>query len=794
MRMWLGRDHAVKGGYVSSGVDDRAGGRLRRNSRLAAAAVLAACVSAGVAVAPAPAYAATGADASQDASGSIAVAARPSRPRIGLVLGGGGAKGAAHVGVLSVLDELRIPVDCIVGTSMGALVGGTYASGMSAAELDTAVRAISWQEAIGSTGLRAQVPMRRKLTRGTYSLGLEFGVRDGGLAAPSGLVNTQNIDLTIQYLVARSRGVAEFDRLPIPFRAVATDMQTGDMVVLDRGDLALAMRASMAVPGVFSPVSMDGRVLGDGGLTRNVPVDIARQTCADVVIAVAVPNPAPTAEELRSPLTLMSRTLDVLIGANERQQLETLGSDDVKILVEMGDIGSGSFDRVADAIPLGRSAALARRAELERYSVPEAEYLAWRDAASRPGRNPVTLAGVNLNGLVRANPDFVRRTLDLEAGDVVDARGIGDRAMAVFALSDFERVAYTLGGDPESATLEMHLTEKSWGPHIVRFDLGVQMDTDGTTAFTLGADYLQTWINDRGGELHGVLRIGRTSVLEGAVYQPLDRAQRWFVEPGISAQRSLEDVFVDGEPVTRTEFASAWGYADVGRVFGNRAELRTGIRYGVQSADRDFGAGTAFDVDPEGYGGFAARFTFDSRDRDVLWRAGTVARVQYFRSSDTLGMQAAPYERLEGTATVLLPFLRNVGYLRVGGGSSLDTRLPLYDTFTLGGPVSLPGLSLGELRGDSYWNVQAAYMQRLADLNYVFGRSLYTGVTLTAADMNGRIDGIRGAPIYSGAWVLAGRTALGPLTLSVGATTDGDWQIVFGLGRPIEERTITDPW
>ncbi|MBK7903082.1 MAG: patatin-like phospholipase family protein [Proteobacteria bacterium] len=307
------------------------------------------------------------------------------RPRIGLVLGGGGAKGAAHLGVLGVLDEMRIPVDCIIGTSMGALVGGTYASGMSADELETAIRAISWQEAIGRRGLRAQVPMRRKLTSNTYSNSLEFGVRDGRLVAPSGLINTQNVDLTIQYLVGRSRGIAEFDRLPIPFRAVATDMQNGEMVVLDRGDLALAMRASMAVPGVFSPVNIDGRILGDGGLTRNVPVDIARQTCADVVIAVAVPNPLPTAAELRSPLTLMSRTLDVLIGANERQQLDTLGPDDVKIVIEMGDIGSASFDRVNDAIPLGRAAALAHRDALARYAVTEDEYLAWRESASRPG-------------------------------------------------------------------------------------------------------------------------------------------------------------------------------------------------------------------------------------------------------------------------------------------------------------------------------------------------------------------------------------------------------------------------
>jgi len=728
-------------------------------------------------------------------AGEVPVAGSPPapRPRIGLVLGGGGAKGAAHVGVLGVLDELRIPVDCIVGTSMGALVGGTYASGMSADELEEAFRAISWQETIGSRGLRALLPMRRKLTANTSSNGLEFGARGGRLVAPAGLVNSQNIDLTIQYLVARSRGITEFDGLPIPFRAVATDMQSGEMVVLDRGDLALAMRASMAVPGVFSPVSLNGQVLGDGGLTRNVPVDIARQTCADVVIAVALPNPVPTVEELRRPLALISRTLDVLVGANERKQLDTLGPADVRIVIDTGNIGSASFDRVADAIPLGRAAALAHRAELERYAVPEAEYLAWRESAGRPGRADITLAGVNLNGLSRANPAFIRQTLGLQAGDVVDARGIAERANAVFALSDFERVGYSLGGTPALPTLELHLQEKSWGPHIVRFDLGFQLGTDGNTAFTAGGDYLQTWINPRGGELRGSLRLGRTSGVEASLYQPLDAAHRWFVEPGAAAERATEDLFDDGDAVTRQEFSSAWGYLDAGRMFGNRAELRAGVRAGIQSSDREIGSAVFPEIETEGYGGFALRYTFDSRDRDVVWRAGSFARLNYFRSANALGADAPPYERLEGTATVVLPLRRNVGYLRVSGGSSLGSSLPLYDSFTLGGPVSLPGLSLGELRGSSYWSVQTTYLQQIADLNYVFGQAIYTGLTLTAADMSGRIDGVRASPTYSGAFVLAGRTPLGPVTLSLAATTTGEWQLVLGLGRPIEERTINDP-
>jgi NTE family protein len=713
------------------------------------------------------------------------------RPRIGLALGGGGAKGAAHVGVLSVLEELRVPIDCIVGTSMGALVGGTFASGLDAAELEKAVRAISWREVIARSGLRAKVPMRRKLAGNTYSNSLEFGVRDRGLVVPSGLINTQNIDLTIQYLVARGRGVADFEQLPIPFRAVATDMQNGQMVVLRDGDLALAMRASMAVPGAFAPVTIGGRILGDGGLTRNVPVDIARQTCADVVIAVAVPNPVPTAEDLRSPLSLLSRTLDVLVGANERQQLETLGPQDVRIVIEMSDIGSASFDRVEDAIPKGREAALAHRAELERYSLPEAEFLAWRSATSRAGRESVTLGEIRVVGAERVNPQFVLDTLALRPGDVVDNRRIADRANAVFALSDFERVAYSLDSGGDTPALDLRVTEKSWGPDILRFDLGFHVGTEANTAFTIGGDYLRTWINQRGGEVHGSWRVGRTSGLDASLYQPIDAGQQWFVEPGVVGQRSIEDIFLDGDAVARYEFAHAWGYLDAGRVFGNSAEFRVGLRGGGQSVDREIGTPDLPEISWESYGGGAARFTYDTRDRDTLWQSGSLVRVSYFRGEESLGA-VNPYDRLEGTATMVMPFSRNVAYLRMSGGASFGSDLPVYDTFTLGGPVSLPGLNLGELRGTSYWSAQASYLQRVADLSYVFGQSLYAGLTLTAAEMSGRLDLARSEPIYSGALVLAGRTALGPVSVSLAFTSESDWQLMFGLGRPIEERTITD--
>ena len=223
-----------------------------------------------------------------------------SRPRIGLVLAGGGAKGAAHIGVLRVLDEMRIPIDCVAGTSMGALVGAAFATGMRPEEIEREVLAIDWARTVGGQGRRDRMPIKRKLATMTYTLPLEVGMNKSGIRMPGGLIVTQEIEQFIRTLVAPFRYTSDFDDLPIPFRAVATDMVAGEVVILDSGDLSEAMRASMALPGVFAPVVFEGQVLSDGGMMRNLPVDVGRELCADVVIAVWMSSPPAEATGLTS--------------------------------------------------------------------------------------------------------------------------------------------------------------------------------------------------------------------------------------------------------------------------------------------------------------------------------------------------------------------------------------------------------------------------------------------------------------------------------------------------------------
>jgi NTE family protein len=727
-----------------------------------------------------------------DAAAATAAPPVTARPRIGLVLGGGGAKGAAHVGVLAVLEELRIPVDCVVGTSMGALVGGIYAAGVDAAGIDHAIREIPWNEVLAHSSRREKQQMRRKLSGVVYSNSLSLGYKDGKVVTPRGFIDTQNIEQTIRHLSASGRSVTDFDDLAIPFRAIATDMRTGDMVVKDSGDLALALRASMAVPGVFAPVLVDGQVLGDGGLVRNLGVDVARELCADVVIAVALPNPPPSDESLTSPVGLVGRTLDVLIGANEREQLRSLGADDVAVIVHSSSIGSASFDKLMDAIPLGRAAALEAGEALARLSLPEAEYQAWREGTRRTAADEIRLAAVEVRGLQRIDPRYVESHLSLQAGDTVTLADISAALDSLYALEDFAAIEYRLVGDPASSTLEITAIENELGATTVRVDLGLYTDSDDNNAFILGGDLRQTWVNRAGGEWHAALQLGRTTGLEASFYQPLDVRHRWFVEPRLHLEQSIEDLYQDGEAAARYEFGSAVAALDAGYVFGNRAELRAGVQFGSQSAERGIAPPEFPELSGEGYGGLALRYVYDSRNRAVLATRGWLARLQYFRSEESLGAEG-DYDRLEGMLEGTLPLNDDVILVRAAGGSALDSLLPVYDTFVLGGPISFPGLAIGELRGNEYWAVNASYLHKVADISTLFGQAFYLGGGVALGDMNGRLDFVREDPILSFSLLASARTPLGPVSLSLATTTLGGLQLAFTLGRPIEERAISDP-
>jgi NTE family protein len=719
-----------------------------------------------------------------------AAAARPTRPRIGLVLAGGGAKGGAHVGVLKVLEQLHVPIDCIAGTSMGALVGAGYASGIPSDELQKFIVGIDWKKVVGGQGARALEPIEQKRQGVTYSNQLELGVRKSGIVAPAGLVNTSNIDDLLRQFVANARMQSSFDRLPIPYRAVATDMVTGNMVVIDKGDIATAMRASMAIPGAFAPVIMGEQILSDGGLVRNIPIDVARNLCADVVIVVNLVEPPADPAKLQTATQLISRMSDVMIQANEQLQLESLTPRDVQIDVQMGSIGTADFERVPETIPLGEEAARKQAAALAKYSVPEAEYLVWRRSVTSSQAIEARLAGVRYEGLQRVSPEFLQQRAQVHTGDVVDTAAISHEAQRMSALQDFESVEYRLEGDPANPTLVWIPHEKRHGPDYLRLDLGMYASAGGDVGFAVYGKHTRTWLNDLGAEWRNEMQLGSETYLTTSLYQPLDAAHRYFVEPKAFWRRSWEDVFHENDRVARYAFGDFAGQVDAGMNFGRTSQARVGYIYSHRKVDLNTGSPLL----PEGDrndAGVIASAVYDTRDTSFNPTHGVAVALEYQRSDTGLGADQT-WDRGELGVGVAVPVRRDVLWVTAAGGSNFGSQLPADRAFALGGPGSFPGYDLGELRVASYWTVGTGYLWKVKDLMKIRSQALYAGVRVQAGSVYDRIDTGGNDDIYGASVYLTGRTMVGPLTVGLGGTTTDSWSLWVAIGRPIGRGTILE--
>jgi NTE family protein len=723
---------------------------------------------------------------------ATAAAATPERPRIGLVLGGGGARGGAHVGVLKVLDEMRVPVDCIAGTSMGALVGGTFASGMPADELERRLGEIDWAATIGPSQWRAREPMQRKLSGVTYSNNIEFSAWGGELHSDAGFISAQHVEAQLRLLIGGARSIKDFDDLPLPFRAVATDLVASRMVVLGEGDLAEAMRASMAVPGLFSPVIIGDQVLTDGGMVRNLPVDVARELCADVVIAVALAIPPPAPDDLASLFTTAGRSIDAIIESNEKDQLATLAPDDVAVIVPVGDIRAVDFDRVMDTIPLGEAAARAVAEDLRRFALPDDEYQRWRAAVTRHDSPSVRITSIEFRPLRHASAAYLATRLKTRAGDEVTRAELEADMSRVFASGDFERVDYRLTPSLDDGyRLIINAAERRGETDFIRFDLGLAGSAGGDVLFALRADHRREWVNARGGQWRNELQLGQLSSLVTAFYQPLDVAQKYYVEPSLGIHRSLEDFFLDGDRIASYRLLEGGAGADVGVNLSNRLRLFSGVRLTVADFNLDTGGISILDEERSRDNSFVVGGIFDSRDSAYLPTRGSYGQFHYRNSNQWLGGEET-YSQLEAVYGRAVPWRDQVLLLVAGAGNTLSGDLPRYRDFRIGGARSFPAVQRGELRSEGYWSGSATWMLRLADIQALFGQVFYGGLGVHALRLLDPIDGGPDETILAASFTLGARTPVGPLMLTLGAADNDSIELHLALGRPIPEGSLLD--
>ena len=703
------------------------------------------------------------------------------RPRVGLVLSGGGARGFAHIGVLKVLQELRVPIDAIAATSMGAIVGGGYAAGYTPQHLEELARTTDWNNIFSLRAPRESLHFRRKEDDYKNLSNVEFGIKADGLTLPRGAVGSQNLGLFLRALGGPVKEINDLSKLPIPFAAAATDLATGKLVVLQKDvALATAMRASMSVPAAFAPVEVDGRPLVDGGLVRNLPVDLARSMGVDRVIAVNVGRPLLPKERLTSVLAVTEQVINILTEQNVERSLAELAPEDILITPDLADFGPGDFARSEAIVAAGEAAARRIADRLASLALDAVAYAAFEQRRTQLVREdrPVAVTDVQVAGLRTVNPEAIRREIDVPLDRPLATAEIDRAVQELFGRGDFESVSYSLVDDGPRRTLIVTPLEKSWGYNALRVGGNLQTDFDTDSTFNLLIAHTWSWLNRYGAEWRSEVQVGDTQRLLTELYQPLAPGSRWFVLPRLAVQREDFDLFVGDEPLAR--FRNSTARADVAlglalprlgslRVGAGRAQIETTRLIGPPVLPAARSLVTA--------GG--AELRLDTLDTVNYPRRGFFANVAYLRYNVPAGSAQA---RNAWSVEALKPttFGRYTVAVAARGGVAAQE-----GAFRLGGLFNLSGTPTGQLTGARFALVRAQGYRNISDAFGDIAMPVYVGFSLEAGDAVARRQTLRWSDFTRAASLFFGAESLiGPVYFALGRTFGGGRAIYFYWGRP----------
>jgi NTE family protein len=702
------------------------------------------------------------------------------------VLGGGGARGIAHVGVLEMLEELRVPVDCIAGTSMGSIIGGLYASGMTPEQMSETVQRIDWPAAFTDSPPRADLPFRTKQQQRVLLTDQGVGIKNGSVQLPQGLLQGQNLLLLLEELSLPAANVHDFDQLKVPYRAVATDLVTGTPVVLKSGELAKAMRASMSIPSALAPVELEGKLLVDGGVSNNVPVDVARELCRpDVIIAVDVGAPLALASELTSILSITNQLTSILTVRNAQQQIKTLGRKDILITPDLKDISSIDFNRAPEAVQIGYAAAESQRSALSRLSVSPNAYQT--DLAARPklpDAYPV-VDFIRIKNNTRLADQVIESQLGIKPGDRLDPQQLNRNLNIIYGMGDFQQVSYSLVEEDGKTGLVVEAWESYIGSNTLNFGLFLGANMKGDSLFNVSAAYTMTQLNSLGGEWRNFVQIGGNMALETDFYQPLDADQEYFIDPFLNYQQYDLDIQSDRQAQiaeTRFRVRQAQAGVEAGRNLGHWGRLSLGLHYSAGSNDLQIGQPSDFEGDFNN-SGYSIRWAADTLDSLNFPTSGYLASLRYDSALTALGADQdlqtlslyvlKPYTWGKST---LIPRMRLAGTLAGDPGPQ--------NLFLLGGFLNLSGYQIGQVSGQYLAFGELIYMYRLDDASAAFTLPLYAGGSLEVGGAWNDLDEVTfDSLIPAGSLFLGADTPLGPLYLGAGVSDNSNASLYLMLGK-----------
>ncbi|HEX7047217.1 MAG TPA: patatin-like phospholipase family protein [Gammaproteobacteria bacterium] len=700
-----------------------------------------------------------------------------------LVLGGGGARGAAHIGVLKYLEDHRIPVDAVVGTSVGAIIGGLYASGMSADEIEALVLSLNWNEMFSDTALPGELGIRRKLQRYRYLIDIDAGFQNGELVFSTGFIEGQRMMLMLRRQTLPVRGISDFDRLPTPFRAVATDLATADAVVFDHDDLVRAIRASMSFPGVYSTVEYRDTRLVDGGIVQNLPVPAARELRMDTLIAVDVATPLRDVDELGSPFAVMSQVIDGVMLNQSHAMRNRLHAGDILIDPALEGMDAAAFDEIPEIIETGYRAAAAQAEALRHHAVDESvyqEYLAQRESRRRdlPEIDAISVESE------QQTERLVRARLEQDIGELLDVAQLQRDLGEVYGLGLFESVNYRIQPvDDGGEALVVDTEPKETGP--LRFEAGIELQEtfSGDAAFQLRAALNQVGINPFGAEWRTELGLGTVTGITTEFYQPVTYSGRYFLAANYTY--AIGELLIRNDSGEIGEFRLRENVAglDAGVNFDRWTTARVGVRFGEEDAFVQPGQALPFEDHAFDIGDVVFRFRHDSMNSFTFPSDGIRLEIRWDRALDELG------SRDDGEYAGV-DFLAAFGDGRDNFllGATLESVISgerfLAQGVALGGVTRLSGFEQDELLGNHAGLLRGVYYRYLgADPDQLFGVPVYAGVTLEAGNVWQETEAVAiDDLIYGASAFFALDTFIGPVSLAYGRNSAGKDAFYLSIG------------
>lgn len=713
-----------------------------------------------------------------------AYAQEEDRPKIGLVLSGGGARGAAHIGVLKILEENRVPIDMIAGTSFGALVGGLYASGYSANELEDVLKNMDWQEALSNSAPRLNRSFRRKEDDDGFLIKLKLGIKDGDLRLPTGFVKPNNLRLTLRDLLGPATSTGHFDELPTPFRAVATDLETGLAVILDDGDLTSAMLASMAVPALFPPVKRDGHLLVDGGVSNNVPVDVARAMGADIVIVVDISTPLQTDEDINSLTSVINQLSLILTNQSAARQLATLTDRDVVIRPNLDGVGVLDFENAIDAVPRGSAAALNVAKQLQRLTITPETWQAHLNARKPQLADEPVIDFIRIVNDTEVSDDLITSRLSLQPGGSLDTAVMSDELSKIYGLDLFEEVTYSVVRENNQTGVEVITTEPENGESHIRFGLALQDDFEGETGFQFAAAYTDLALNSRGGEISVLLNLGDQIGLSAEYYQPIDPADRTFAFATVLGQKANTNLIDrNGKFLSQVRVSQTGLQVGGGMNFGQWGSARVGLErtYGNVKGRIGFPTDLSVNFDETA---LVAAFSIDTLDGVFFPQSGIQFGIEYENNQSWLNGDSRADTLFYGSYIPKTWGKNTLGlisrFATTFNGDPNET-----DLFPLGGFLSMTAYTPGQLTGNHGGSVGALYYRRVSGgPRYLAQTPIYLGAILETGNVwNDRSDASLNDLRWSSGLFVGADTLLGPVYLGAAIGDRGQTSAFLYVGQ-----------